>query len=156
MRLACQVTQGSVFFLRSGVWSLAAACLCLACSASKTAGEPGLSPALELPETQLSVSVTCTDGVPEYRDVRVLVLPSEEVFWRLASYDSGCRIYGAIVARGTRPEGNEPCNVRFRSRDVVSDSDCGCVEGTFLLDEGRLLNDECCRRFPDGINCRTD
>jgi len=104
----------------------------------------------------LSVSVVCDNGVPEYRDVRVLVLPSEQVFWRFASYESGCRIYGAIVAKGARPEGAEPCNVRFRSKEVVSESGCDCVEGTFLLDEGRLLNEECCRRFPDGINCRTE
>lgn len=106
-------------------------------------------------EIPLWVDVRCdAQGMPEYGEFAVVKMPSERIQWAMAVLDTGdCRIYGALVdASITEPD---LCDIRFRSKRAVAPGRCACVPGRYDLEEGRPTSDECCRKHPNSVHCKS-
>jgi hypothetical protein len=129
---------------------LAVAVLGLGCSGSETKDGAATDPQ----PLWAKVDVCAVEG-PVVKELSVLKMPDEKLFWVFATRDGECRLYGALVWDNAAREPDE-CDIRFRSSEPLPPvgGACNCRPGRVRLQEGRATSVRCCEKYPDSIHCR--
>jgi hypothetical protein len=129
---------------------LATALFAIACSGTETKEATAADPQ----PLWAKVDVCAVEG-PVVKELSLLKMPDEKLYWAFATRDGECRLYGALMWDNA-VRGPDECDIRFRSTDPLPPvaGACNCRPGRFPLQEGRATSLRCCEKYPDSIHCR--